>query len=350
MASLDLRKAFDRVEHLQLFSALRAQRLPECYIHFLAALYRDQTGTASKSRQFSIKRGIRQGDVLSPLLFNAALESAFRSWKTKLRNEDILLSPQHERLTNIRYADDIMLFSHSLPELKRMMALLQEDLLVLGLEFNTEKTKILTTLQHHTCRTNFNGHNVDVLEGEQAHAYLGRRFAGQMEDRGQAEVTHRIQLAWMKYSHHRNALQNRHVPVNLRLKLFDGVVSPTALYCLSTVPLGVADLNRIDVVQRKMLRNIAGWVRKPPEPWSDTMRRMKQRLEHALAQHPIPNWSEAVVQRKQVLLTRVLLKPDDHWTKLCVHWRPGSELGAKRSVGRPRLRWDSALDQGVQIR
>ena len=79
MASLDLRKAFDKVDHSSLFSALRIQQLPECYVHFLAALYRDQTGCTSKSKKFSIKRGVCQGDVVSPLLFNAALESAFRS-------------------------------------------------------------------------------------------------------------------------------------------------------------------------------------------------------------------------------------------------------------------------------
>ena len=35
---------------------------------------------------FAIQRGVKQGDVLSSMLFNAGLESAFRVWRSKLRS------------------------------------------------------------------------------------------------------------------------------------------------------------------------------------------------------------------------------------------------------------------------
>ena len=71
MISLDLRKAFDRIQFRPLFAALRDQGVPESYIHLLGLLYNDQQGTVNGSTLFDILRGVKQGDVISSMLFNA---------------------------------------------------------------------------------------------------------------------------------------------------------------------------------------------------------------------------------------------------------------------------------------
>ena len=83
--SIDLKKAFDRIEHHALFRALREQEMDPEIIALLERLYSDQHGAVGNYR-FRISRGVRQGDVLSPILFNAVLEHAMRKWKTKLRS------------------------------------------------------------------------------------------------------------------------------------------------------------------------------------------------------------------------------------------------------------------------
>eukprot|EP00973_Karenia_brevis_P006575 894252-Karenia_brevis.AAC.1 len=84
LASLDLSKAFDRVQFSAIFDALNSQGVQDEYIHLLRALYARQNGIVHSSRSFLINRGVKQGDVLSSLLFNAAVEMAFISWKQKL--------------------------------------------------------------------------------------------------------------------------------------------------------------------------------------------------------------------------------------------------------------------------
>ena len=111
IASLDLRKAFDRVLHRPLFETLRYQNVPEGYIHLLAALYKQQKGSVDGKQLFDIDRGVKQGDTLSAMLFNAAIEEAFCRWKLKLSSEGFLLKENIGRLTNVRYADDILLFA-----------------------------------------------------------------------------------------------------------------------------------------------------------------------------------------------------------------------------------------------
>ena len=86
LAAVDFRKAFDWVEHWAIWDALGEFRVPEKYVEALAALYDGQTGRVCEdkgSRAFKIGRGTKQGDPISPKLFNAVLEVVVRKLKAK---------------------------------------------------------------------------------------------------------------------------------------------------------------------------------------------------------------------------------------------------------------------------
>ena len=110
-ASLDLRKALDRIEYNALFDALKVQGVPHAYLKFIASLYHDQLGLV-QGKQFPIKRGVKQGDILSPLLFNNGLEHAMRKWKRHVQHCGLHCGDD-ELSTNVRYADDLMLYARS---------------------------------------------------------------------------------------------------------------------------------------------------------------------------------------------------------------------------------------------
>ena len=160
-ASLDLRKAFDKVEHGALFAALTAQGIEDGYLDLLMDMYQDQTGAVPGSEKFSIQRGVRQGDVLRPLLFNDVLEDAIRKWILKLTNGGLRLG-QDTRLTNLRYADDRMIFATSREELVSMVEMLVPELSLIGWQLNGTgawpKCLIAThrpplPLPQHTCHS-----------------------------------------------------------------------------------------------------------------------------------------------------------------------------------------------------
>ena len=65
--------------------------------------------------------------VISPILFNAGLEHAMRKWKAKLFHHGVQLG-HGNRLTNIRYADDLMLFATSSKDLIYMLETLIPEL------------------------------------------------------------------------------------------------------------------------------------------------------------------------------------------------------------------------------
>ena len=79
VAAIDFKKAFDMVEHAAIWESLEAQGVPIQYITTLKAMYDEQWGIVVKnneSRKFKISRGTKQGDPISPPIFNAVLETA----------------------------------------------------------------------------------------------------------------------------------------------------------------------------------------------------------------------------------------------------------------------------------
>ena len=117
---------------------------------------------------------MKQGDVISPLLFNAALEVAFEAQKERLTYHGILLAENVERLTNIRYADDVMLYAKSLEELHDMLTMLMEELAKIGLHLNGSKTKILTTVANPPHFLDVDESFIQILQVGEFHRYLGR--------------------------------------------------------------------------------------------------------------------------------------------------------------------------------
>ena len=85
--SMDLRKAFDTIDHSALFDGLRAHGIPEEYINLIMLLYSKQIGVVNDIKFFEIKREVKQGDVLSAIFFNCVLDIVFDSWKSKLQYE-----------------------------------------------------------------------------------------------------------------------------------------------------------------------------------------------------------------------------------------------------------------------
>ena len=88
-------------------------------------------------KKIEIRKGVRQGDTLSPALFTAGLEEIFRRIDVEAG-----ININGERLSNLRFADDIILFAKSEEQLEEILEKLNEERKD-GMKINISKTKIL---------------------------------------------------------------------------------------------------------------------------------------------------------------------------------------------------------------
>ena len=146
-----------------------------------------------------MNRGVKQGDAISAMLFNAGLECACRKLKIRLHDHGILLATDSERLSNMRYADDIMVFAKSSTELAKMTEWLVEELALIGLHLNSSKTEILCTSEDTIDFLNVGDTLVEVLSSNECHKYLGRKLPGYLQNRDRKACEHRIQAAWCNF-------------------------------------------------------------------------------------------------------------------------------------------------------
>ena len=89
---------------------------------------------------FQIGKGICQGYILSPCLFNLYAECTMQNAGLDEANAGIKTAGKN--INNLRYADDTTLMSESKEELKSLLMKLREDSEKAGLKLNTQKMKI----------------------------------------------------------------------------------------------------------------------------------------------------------------------------------------------------------------
>ena len=145
--ALDQEKAYDKIRHDYLWETLETFNIPEEFTKVVKSLYESaHTKVAINgvlSEPFQVTRGVRQGDPLSCLLFDLAIEPL----ACKLRNckdlEGLKIPGIDERLIVNLFADDTTLFLSKNDHFDTVGNLLQTWCKASGAKFNIEKTEII---------------------------------------------------------------------------------------------------------------------------------------------------------------------------------------------------------------
>ena len=120
--------------------------LPEHLNCFLRNLFAAQEATVrtrqGKTDWFQIGKGVCQGCVLSPCLFNLYAEHIMQNVRLDEPQAGIKISRRN--INNLRYADDTTLMAESKEELKSLLMKVKESEKV-GLKLNIQKTKIMAS-------------------------------------------------------------------------------------------------------------------------------------------------------------------------------------------------------------
>ena len=141
---IDYAKAFDCMDHNKLWKILKEMGIPENLICILRNLYAGQEATVRTGHGttdwFQIGKGVRQGCILSPCLFNLYAEYIMKNPGLKEGQAGIKIARRN--FNNLRYADDTTLMAES-KELKSFLMKEKKESEKVGLKLNIQKTKIM---------------------------------------------------------------------------------------------------------------------------------------------------------------------------------------------------------------
>ena len=139
---IDYAKAFDCVDHHQLWKILKEMGIPEHLTCLLRNLYAGQEATVRTGHGttdwFQIGKGVHQGCISSPSLFNLYAEYIMRNAGLEEAQAGIKIAGRNSN--NLRYADDTTLMAES-EELNSLLMKVKEESEKVGLKLNIQKTK-----------------------------------------------------------------------------------------------------------------------------------------------------------------------------------------------------------------
>lgn len=238
-----------------------SKEMKKKYRDLIAGLYRKSMGRIKTERRtgscFRLQKGFKQVDPVSANLFNAVLEEIFKSmnWENKGIKVD------GKWLSNLRFADDVVLISSSLDELQEMAEELAVKSEMKGMKMSFEKTKFLSNREDVDFR--INGECIEVVT---SYVYLGQAISVNRDLR--VEIKNRIRKAWGKYWSYIALLKSK-ITNSSKIKILNNFVFPSLTYGAQSWALTKELTNRVQSTTNRMIRSILGI------KWSDKVTNKK---------------------------------------------------------------------------
>ena len=142
---IDYAKDFDCVDDNKLWKILKEKGIPDHLTCLLRNLYAGQEATIRTGHGttdwFQTGKGVRQGCILSPCLFNLYAEYIMKN--TGLDEAQAGIKIARRNTNNFGYPDDTTLMAESKEELKRLLMKVKEEIEKFSLKLNIQKTKTM---------------------------------------------------------------------------------------------------------------------------------------------------------------------------------------------------------------
>ena len=308
----------------------------------IESLYENQEAAVrvegETSEWFNVGKGVRQGCILSPYLFNVYAENIMRNVRSdehRYENRDgqeydtfDSLNIGGQEYPELRYADDTVLLSTTPEGLEKMIRAVKTHSENQNLFLNAKKTKIMRT-DKTTRATNIIIGN-DVIEEVPDFDYLGSLITNNGD--GIKEVKRRLGMATKKLSKMKRLWKG--TDENTKMKFLKALIFPVATYGSETWCLSKQAEQKVKSFQMKSFRKILRI------PWTE--KRTNESILQQLGNFD-ENWLlNTVVQRKMKFFGHV--KRHESLERMIYE----GIIEGKRGRGRPRRRWSQDITDRLE--
>ena len=232
---------------------MKERGIPDRLICLLRNLYAGQEATVRTGHGttdwFQIGKGVRQGCILSPCLFNIYAEYIMRNAGLEETQAGIKIAGTN--INNLRYADDTTLMAESEEELKSLLMKVKEESENVGLKLNIQKTKIVASGPITSWQ--IDGETVEtvsdfILGGSKITAYGDCSY----------EIKRHLLLGRKVMINLNSILKSRDITLSTKVHLVKAMVFPVIMYGCESWTIKKAKCQRIDAFElwcwRRLLR------------------------------------------------------------------------------------------------
>lgn len=317
-AFIDYEKAFDRVDRELLWDILFNRGVPPHLIKTIQSLYRNNVIQIkiqdSTKKMAEINQGVRQGCPLSPTLFNIYIDEITRLWFEKIKHFNI----DNVNFTALLFADDQVIVSRNENDLQIAIIKLNEVASKYNMIISTDKTKVMAFLGSYPIRTKIVLNN-KTIEQVNTFKYLGCNVTYNKS----REIDDKLNAFNYFCGTIRRTL-GRKVRKETLLKFYKVMALPALLYGCENWVLRKKDERRIEAVEMKFLRFVAGYTLFDKKRSEDIRSELKMHNIIDIIRRHQNNWREHIQRMPETSITRTIYSHDPR---------------GRRNPGRPTKRW-----------
>ena len=309
---------------------MRLYGLPPKVINIVKNMYANNSccvrHEGQHSEWFQVETGVRQGCIISPLLFLLVIDYVMR--KATADKPRGLVWGLFQRLEDSDFADDIALLSHTHSDIQEKTERVAETSKKVGLKIHVQKTKLMKTKAKSKDPVKIEG---EPLEEVQDFKYLGSFISS--DGNIDKEVAARIGLAAHAFKSLSNVWKSKTLSTKIKLRIYQSNVRSTLLYAAETWRTNKRIESKLRGFEGRCLRRI-----------------LKVRWEERVSNQEIwrrTNINNIVLEvkkRRWTWLGHVLRMKKGRHPLEALSWAPPG----KRSRGRPLGTWRRTIEEEME--
>ena len=253
MCFIDYLKAFDCIGHREMIEALKKMICHYKITNLIINLYQEQLAAvrleSGLTDWFPVKRGVRQGCILSPPIFSMYTETIIRKVEADGEHTSFNAVKMHGKEVNeLRYADDTVLFTQKPEGLRRLRVLqsVKTHSESSGLYLNEKKTKIMDLDKSPTTTIDVDGEQLGNVNN---FVYLGSRIDA--DGRSSPDIRRRIAIAISRLNTMAPLWKSQSTELNWRT--LKACIFPVAIYGCEAWTISKNDEKKITSFEMKIL-------------------------------------------------------------------------------------------------
>ena len=226
------------MDYNKLWKILEEMGIPDHLTCLLRNLYAGQETTVRTTDLFQVGKGVRQGCILSPCLFNLYAEYIMQNAGLDEAQAGIKIARRN--ISNLRYADDTTLMAGSKEELKSLLIKVTEESEKAGLKHSKNK-------DHGIQSYHFKANSGETMETVRDIVFLGSKTT--VEGDCSREIKRRLPLGRKAMTNLDSLLKSRDLTLPTKVHLVKAMIFPVVMYGCESWTVKKAERQKIDAFE-----------------------------------------------------------------------------------------------------